>query len=512
MTNSFIESLKKNASRTTTENCDITYSTTLNANLDFFGAAGALRRRLDEVAGLFEEALDEDKETAILNMFYLRDIRGGVGERDAFRKAYQAFAKKYPKDAVKLIPAVVDYGRWDDIFCLMDLGNDKITSAIAEAVKQQLVKDIADASAGKSISLCAKWMPSINTSSEKACANARVLARKMGLSEKEYRKMLASLRKYIDILERHMSARDYTFDYSKLPSKALMKHVKAFTRNDKERYEAYKEALSEGKIKAKTKAVYPYEITTMEDRELREAMWRDIERYPGETKTIVVRDGSGSMGWMGFYNNKVQPIDVATSLAILFSEQLTGEFKDKFITFSSYPQFVDLSHKTTLEAKLNKCRKFNECSNTDIMKVYKLILEAEKQCDPKDWIERIVIISDMQFDQGTCGVPTYDEAKAMYKEAGIPLPKIVYWNVASRVDFPSSDLKNVRFVSGLSQYTIEAILNDTAMDAVGFMCTTLAKYEPVLKLLGKAPEVSTPDSETEIRESHRRGRRIRPLL
>ena len=493
--NTFIKGLQKEAAKTTTENGDITYGTTLNHNLDFFGSAGSLRRDLSRVADLFEDALGEAKVTAILNMFYLRDVRGGVGERDAFRTAYKTFAKKYPEDAVKLIPAVGDYGRWDDVLCLLDVIPGK-TKEIAGVIQAQLAEDVTNMMAGKPVSLCAKWMPSANTSSEKTRKYARILIKAMGMSEKEYRKMLSALRGYIDILERHMSAKDYNFDYSKLPSKALMKHIKAFMRNDKERYENYKKALEKGATKAKTAAVYPYEILKMSDKALRESMWRDIERHPGDTKTIVVRDGSGSMGWLGanYYGSSVQPIEVATSLAILFSEQLTGDFKDKFISFSRNPQLVDLSHKTTLEEKIRKCAKYDECENTDIMKVYKLILKVEKNCDPKDWIDRIVIISDMQFDHGTTDVPTYEEAKEMFDEAGIPLPRIVYWNVASRVDFPSSDLENVRFVSGLSQYTIEAILNDNAADAVTFMKDTIAKYSPVLKLLEGVDEEATGDA------------------
>ena len=483
MENTFIKELKKKSSETKTENGDTTFSTTLNANLDFFGAAGSMRKRIKEVPGLFEEALDEDKNTAVLNLFYLRDIRGGVGERDAFRAAYKVFAKKYPEDAVKLIPAVTDYGRWDDILCLLDEKNEILTRGVADAVRSQLYKDLSEMKEGKPVSLCAKWMPSVNTSSEKTRKYAHILVKYIGIREKDYRKMLSVLREYIDILERHLSAKDYTFDYSKLPSQALMRHINAFINHDNERYTAYKEALASGKKKAKTKAVFPYEIIKMADHELRESVWRDIERHVGDTKTIVVRDGSGSMGFSFETVGGVQPIDVATSLAILFSEQLTGDFKDKFITFSSHPQFVDLSRKTTLEEKLRKCQKFNECENTDIMAVYKLILNAEKKCDPKDWIERIVIISDMQFDRGTKNVPTYEEAKQMFEEAGIPLPKIVFWNVASRVDFPSSDLKNVRFVSGLSQYIIEAILKDTSVDAEDFMKMTIEKYRPALELL-----------------------------
>ena len=280
-----------------------------------------------------------------------------------------------------------------------------------------------------------------------------------------------------------MSLKDYSFDYSKLPSKALMKHTKAFIRNDEKRYSAFRESLKKGETAAKTSAVYPYEIICLKDEDLREAMWRDLKRNAGDTKTIVVRDGSGSMTWSGFTGSSVRPIDVATSLAILFSEQLTGAFKDKFITFSYRPQFVDLSSCETLRDKLEVCWKYDDYTNTDIMATYRLILEAEKRCDPKDWIEKMIIISDMQFDRGTMNVPTYDSAKALFEEAGIPFPQIVYWNVASRADFPSTDLKNVRLVSGLSQYIIEGILNDDTPDALSYMYKELERYKPVLELL-----------------------------
>jgi hypothetical protein len=476
-----MNTLQREASKTYTENGDVTFSTTANANLDFFGSAGALRGNPTKVIDLFSEAVRENKETAILNMFHLRDARGGVGEREAFRKAYKVLAMSYPEDAIKLMPAVVEYGRWDDLFCLLDLHNGIINEALVNFISKQLYEDIGNMRRHKSVSLCAKWMPSINTSSKKARKTARFLANKMGCSARHYRYLLSTLRRYIDILERHMSTKDYTFDYSKLPAKALMKHTKAFLRHDSERYTSYKADLSNRKVKAKTSVLYPHEIINMSDTELRESVWRDIKRHVGDTKTIVVRDGSGSMTCL--QGGNVRPLDVATSLAILFSEQLTGAFKDRFITFSRVPELVDLSRRTTLKEKLDKCRRYNSCENTDIMAVYRLILDVEKNCDPKDWIDRIVIISDMQFDYGTRNVPTYEEAKRMFDAEGIPLPTIVYWNVASRVDFPSSNLKNVRFVSGFSQHTIKAILENKGDTAIEYMYHVLAKYQPVLELL-----------------------------
>ncbi len=475
-----LDLIRQELTKVLTENGDTAFRTTMNANLDFFASCGALRRSQEEVRLKTADAVREDEETAILNILHLRDVRGGLGERDSFRTAFRELYLQCPDHALDLLPAIPEYGRWDDVLVLID---DPAATAL---IAGQLQKDLEAMKAGRPVSLCAKWMPSANTSSARTRELAVKLYTAMGISEQEYRKTLSALRGYIDILERRLSAKDYSFDYEKLPAKALMKHVRAFRRNDPARYEAYLAALAEGKAVSRTRAVFPHEILLLEDEGLREAMWRDLERHPGDAKTIVVRDGSGSMGWLGFgayRSTRVLPIHVSTAMAILFAEQLTGPFKDKFITFSSRPELVDLSGCRTLAEKIKVCGRYCDCTNTDIMAVYELLLRAEMNCAPEDRVERVVIISDMQFDEGTKNVPTYEQAKKMFAAAGIPLPQIVFWNVNSRADFPATDLKNVRLVAGLSQSIIEGILKDETMDAVQFMMKELAKYRPALKLL-----------------------------
>jgi hypothetical protein len=322
----FMNTIQQMTSQTYTENGDLTYSTTLNANLDFFASAGALRGDDEQAAKMFWDAFDEDPDLALKNLFYLRDIRGGKGERSIFRTILKQLAEKHPLIALRLVPAVIQYGRWDDILLLVDVSGTRPQVEIL--IRDQLTEDLQNKKEGKGISLCAKWMPSINTSSKEAVRIARRLARDIGWSEKQYRKTLSELRKG-EIVERYISEKDYTFDYAKIPGKALMKYIDCWHRNDEERYQAYLRSLKEGKTAAKVKAVYPYEIINVKDEDLREELWKGIERGSHEGRTIVVRDGSGSMTWGG--RTTVIPLDVATSLAILFSEQLTGEFKDKFI-------------------------------------------------------------------------------------------------------------------------------------------------------------------------------------
>ena len=72
--------------RTTTENGAVTYSTSKNDNLDFFALAGAKRNCPEEAVELFKKAFYEDYDLALKNLFYLRDVRHGKGERKVFQE------------------------------------------------------------------------------------------------------------------------------------------------------------------------------------------------------------------------------------------------------------------------------------------------------------------------------------------------------------------------------------------------------------------------------------------
>lgn len=50
-------------------------------------------------------------------------------------------------------------------------------------------------------------------------------------------------------------------------------------------------------------------------------------------------------------NSSITALEVATALAIYFSERCSGEFKDNFITFSSRPELIDLSACSSLAEK-----------------------------------------------------------------------------------------------------------------------------------------------------------------
>src|SRR5438105_4793984 len=103
MTNSFLNTLQQNTNKQArTENGAVTNISTLDALLDFFSRAGAMRGREDEAVALFNKAYAQDKQGAVRCLFYLRDVRGGQGERSVFRACFKALADKDSFTAVKL--------------------------------------------------------------------------------------------------------------------------------------------------------------------------------------------------------------------------------------------------------------------------------------------------------------------------------------------------------------------------------------------------------------------------
>lgn len=225
--------LKKEANMTHTENGAVTYRSTQSECLDLFATIGALRRERDEeITNRFLRAYAEDADLAMKTLFFARDIRGGIGERRVFRTILKWLANNEPRSLEKNIQYIAEYGRYDDLLVLM---GTTCEGKVLHLIKKQLAADCAALEAGESVSLLAKWLPSVNASNEDAIRQAKQIARSLGMNDAQYRKTLSALRTKISIIENNLREKDYTFDYSKQPSKAMFKYRKAFMRNDGDR-------------------------------------------------------------------------------------------------------------------------------------------------------------------------------------------------------------------------------------------------------------------------------------
>ena len=180
--------LKKETNYTRTENGALTYKSTYSSCLDLFGTIGAIRRESeDEIIKRFEPAFIENADLAMKTLFYARDVRGGLGERKVFRTIIRRLAQTNPSSVIKNIPYIAEYGRWDDLLVLIGTPCEK--SAVG-CIKGQLEKDMSALENGGNVSLLGKWLPSVNTSNAEAVHSAKKIARALGMSDMQYRKML----------------------------------------------------------------------------------------------------------------------------------------------------------------------------------------------------------------------------------------------------------------------------------------------------------------------------------
>ncbi len=418
-----------------TENGALTHRTTGSECLDLFAAVGALRSATaEEVCTRFLRAYAEDADLAMKILFYARDIRGGLGERAVFRTLLKWLAENERASMVRNLPYVAEFGRWDDLLVLLDT---PVRRAVQELLHRRFLADMEALETGETVSLLGKWLPSVNASDPDTVRTARALAKAFGMREAAYRRALTALRARIRIIENALRTRDYTFDYAGQPSGAMLRYRRAFMRCDRARYQAFMREVKEGRAALHTGTLMPYEIVTKaytaqeDERAALDLTWHALEDFTRDENALVVADGSGSMYWGG----EPLPAAVAQSLAIYYAEHNRGIFHGRFITFSRSPRLVEIKGRDITE-KVRFCRTFNECANTDLEAVFRLILEAAQaaRAPGKDMPSTLYIVSDMEFDACARGasVTNFENARAMYRRCGYTLPRVVFWNVQSR--------------------------------------------------------------------------------
>jgi len=450
--NKLINKLKGTMNRTETENGAQTLTHSGKSIVDFFALAGATRDNPEIGIELFSKALIENPEKAIKILFYLRDIRGGQGERTLFRNCISYLRENKPEIANTIAKYTPEYGRYDDLLSFE-------IDTIAPIIKEQLIQDFKS----ETPSLLAKWLPSENASSKETKAKAREIMKALGASPREYRKTLSQLRKKIKLVEQKMSRKEFNeIEYSKVPSQASLKYKKAFFRNDENRYTTYLESVNKGEEKINTRTLFPHQIYERASETGSDELWKNLPDYTRGKNGIVVADVSGSM--------QGRPMSVSVSLALYFAERNQGAFHNHFITFSETPEIQEIKGET-LEEKIKMIEKTEWGYNTDLNKIFTVLLNTavQNKVSEKDMPETIYIISDMQFDQASPTRTSYELIQDQYKEAGYKIPNVVFWNVDARnTNIPTTATeKGVTLVSGFSPSTFKiAVENKTPEEVV----------------------------------------------
>lgn len=499
MKNNLIESIKDQSNVTSTWNGAKAYRSTKNANLDLFGKIGSSRSDVEQAKKLFREAFKEDPETATRILFYGRDVRGGQGERKVFRALLRELALIDKNVVKKLVSAVPHYGRWDDLMVLEDT---LVWNTVLEQVKFQLKKDL-ETNIGESVSLLAKWMPSINASSKTSKRIGRKIASYLGLTEKMYRTTLSVLRNQLDIPERKMCARNWgEIVYDKLPSRAALMYRKSFMKHDSARYEKYVKDVAEGKAKVNAATLYPYDIVkpflgngyssyghsvTATEKSLLDSQWNALPDYMegNHFNGLVLCDVSGSM-YSAYIGSNIRPIDVSVSLAIYIAERNTGIWKNHFLAFDSIPRLAEVKGATIAEKTRSVEKSTSNWGSTNLQAAIKLILDSaiSNNLSQEDLPQNLIIISDMQFNQ-SCSSTNYDALKIKYQEAGYTVPNVIFWNVNAAANVPIKvDDRGTCLVSGCSPSIMKSILSQKEYTPLDVMNTAI--YDKRYDLVGEA--------------------------
>lgn len=485
--NPFVNAMANVSNFTLTENSALTYRSTLNDVLDFFGAAGAMRQRSEQdVINLFTRAYGQDRLLAMKILFYLRDVRQGQGERTTFRTLFNYLAKHHTDVAEKNLTNVPFYGRFDDLYALVGTPLEQHVYAL---FAKQLKEDLKNMRKGEPVSLLAKWLKSENTSSAESRRLGTLTRQALELTPKRYRKFLSALRKHIDVIEVKMCSGDWKgIDFEKTPSKASMNYRKAFGRHDQERYATYLKSVEKGEAKINAGAIYPYEIFRSligapSPQEILQAdlQWKAMPNWleGNEHYGIVIADVSGSMS-----TNNNLPLLVSVSLALYFAERNLGPFKDYWINFSSSPSFQKFRGSNIYE-KLRNMDTRNWCQSTNLQAAFDLILQTAKsnKVPQKDMPSVLYIVSDMEFNDAG-GITNHEAIRNKYADAGYKLPRIVWWNVNSRNEnFPiRSDENGTAMVSGASPSILKSLLSAKDFNPLSIVLETVnnPRYDKVV--------------------------------
>ena len=145
--NTFMNGLQNATNYKYTENHGVAHKTTNSAVYDMFALGAAYRSRsIEDCILLFKKAFEENAELAMKCLFWIRDCRGGAGERRFFRVCLRWLAKNHPEAVKRNLEWIPFMGRWDDLYELVDT---PLEEDAFNLIKNQLMLDMEDIKDGR---------------------------------------------------------------------------------------------------------------------------------------------------------------------------------------------------------------------------------------------------------------------------------------------------------------------------------------------------------------------------
>lgn len=450
------------------------YSHSMNHALEFFSKAGSLYANRGSFYGnetsakeLFINSFIVDKVLSMKLLFWLRDCRGGAGNRSGAREIIEWLGNDYPDWMGANMHLIPVYGRWDDLKALFKTPlRNTVGIMWADAISNGDV-------------LAAKW----------AKRHYTPIRHALGLKESEFRKLLSGMRKE-HIVEHKMCQGQWDkIEYKTVPSVAMARYTKAFAKNDEKRFEEFKSVVKSGVEKVHAGVLFPHDCirTALHgDGEMAELQFDALPNFMEDSgeNVMVVCDTSGSMQQV--ISGSVQAIHVSMGMALYCSSRVPVDspFYKRFVGFCDEGRLVDWRNHTFSSALNN--RVFDRAvGSTRIDKAFDTILNiAIERNVPQDLMpSTLLIVSDMQFHNGGVARNSETEVERSLKAwdaEGYDRPKVVYWNTAGYAGSQSTAEKNnVGMVSGFSPSICKAIFGGEDFSPMSIMFDAIEKYEIV---------------------------------
>lgn len=439
--------------------------------VEFFAKAGSLYVKAksyykDEATSLslFQEAFGQEDDVATRLLFWLRNPRGGAGNRSGFRDTLRWMALNYPEYIKPNIRWIPHFGRWDDLRALFNTPlEDDAADFWARAIDKEDV-------------LAAKWADRTDWR----------IRKRLGLKVGEFRRKLASIRSQ-HIVESKMCENKWDkIEYQTVPSVAMSRYTNAFQKHDPDGFMEFKNQVETGEKTVHADVLFPHDCVRTArfgDKQMADAQFNALPNFMSEDEMImVIADSSASMGV--HKAGSVTAMDISMGMALYCSSKVSEDhpFYKRFIAFCSEGRFVDWRGMKFSDA-VNNHRVFDGAiGSTRIDKALATILDIalEKNIEQRLMPTTLLIVSDMQFSSGVREGQPVRKALQNWVDAGYKKPKIVYWNTSGYAGSPEIAIEyDAGLVSGFSPSILKAIFNSEDFSPRGIMLKTLEDYSMI---------------------------------
>ncbi|MPL93831.1 hypothetical protein SDC9_39978 [bioreactor metagenome] len=412
----------------------------------------------EEIIENFRRIFYSGTSYSIKLLFFIRDKVNGLGERRVFRVLLNYLGNEHPKYIENNLTLIPKYGRWDDLYSLF---NTKVEDAVIDLFRNQIQIDINS----NKPSTLGKWLKSENTSSKESRSFGNKTRRLLGYSPKEYRRLLSSLRRKIDIVETNISRREYSkINYENLTELNIKKYKKAFLKNDKADYEKFKlenpkktfifKSL-ENIISIIRETLNNPGINSIEDMYLKNLEYlidKNIKDLNTFEDTLIINGIEGEL-----IQNKNRYFDILISTILLYNKLNLNSFKNYYMSFKNNPKFNKLT-STDYIGSIKSMSKNNINYNMDLNSALDLLLftSIKKNLKPEAIPKSIMFIYNKSEDMSFNNLKFISEK---WINSGFEMPKIKLWNLKDLSSkFSISYKDNVVIISGYNKYIWKYIL------------------------------------------------------